>query len=142
MELCFVDEREFQKQGKSGVGIDHLTISCEFNRSLDDKYDSEEVFDRFFSSSSDGIMEVTAIKYREEALMFAGDTRGAKSTEEQKRKQNSSGKLRKNTRRTAGKNANPSASSSLQGSTAKNKSRKGKVTNRGGKKNVQMLTEK
>lgn len=98
VELRFVDESEFQKQGKWHILSENpeweidLTISCEFNRSLDEEYDSEEVFDldsdSLILTSSDGS---DSDLYREEASMFAGDTRGAKSTEEEKRKRNSGG---------------------------------------------------
>ena len=150
VELRFVDESEFQKQGKWYIlpqnpecEIDS-TILFESDGSLDEEeYDSEEEFDE---DSADSLVLTSSNEsdsdYSDEASTFAGSKIGEKATTKKRRKPNSSGKQGKDTRPTAGKNADSSTSSTSRNSKSTNKDKKGKATNRGGKKNAKVLTSK
>ena len=111
VELRFVDESEFQKQGKWYIlpqnpecEIDS-TILFESDGSLDEEeYDSEEEFDE---DSADSLVLTSSNEsdsdYSDEASTFAGSKIGEKATTKKRRKPNSSGKQGKDTRPTAGK---------------------------------------
>ena len=150
VELRFVDESEFQKQGKWYIlpqnpecKIDS-TILFESDGSLDEEeYDSEEEFDE---DSADSSVLTSSNEsdsdYSDEASTVAGSKIGEKATTKKRRKPHSSGKQGKDTRPTAGKNADSSTSSTSRNSKSTNKDKKGKATNRGGKKNAKVLTSK